>query len=329
MSARAGVRRVTAADVARSLGLSRATVGFVLNNTPGQTIPPVTRDRVLAEAERLGYRPHTAARALASGRSRIILLVLPDWPHDYSMRTHIDTAARVLDEAGYALVTTTPHPEGHAQPLWETLSPDVVLSMTPFSAEDLSRIEATGIPRIIPAAPTVAAGGEPLAHEVGPRLQVAHLVERGRRRIAFAGSPDPRLRDLVAQRQDLAAATARELTGRELAATANADELNVGELVGGWIADGVDGVVAYNDEIAALVAGTALRAGVTIPGTLAIVGHDDTPLARLYEPALTSVSIDTIGLGRYVAALALSAAEGTRTPSAPATDARIVVRASS
>ena len=73
----AGTRRITASDVARSLGLSRATVGFVLNNTPGQTIPQATRDRVLAEAERLGYRANLAAQTLASGRSRIILLVLP------------------------------------------------------------------------------------------------------------------------------------------------------------------------------------------------------------------------------------------------------------
>jgi DNA-binding LacI/PurR family transcriptional regulator len=43
-------RRVTASDVARSLGISRATVGFVLNGTPGQTIPEATRSHVLAEA---------------------------------------------------------------------------------------------------------------------------------------------------------------------------------------------------------------------------------------------------------------------------------------
>src|SRR5690625_354370 len=88
----ARVKRVTAADVARALGLSRATVGFVLNNTPGQTIPEQTRRRVLAEAERLGYRPHTAARALASGRSHIVLVVLPDWPIDYSLRRHLEEA---------------------------------------------------------------------------------------------------------------------------------------------------------------------------------------------------------------------------------------------
>src|SRR6187399_2916197 len=62
-------KRVTAADIARSLGISRATVGFVLNETPGQTISAATRDRVLAEAKRLGYRPNNAARA---GRSRLL-----------------------------------------------------------------------------------------------------------------------------------------------------------------------------------------------------------------------------------------------------------------
>ena len=99
-SAPKAAKRVTAADVARSLGLSRATVGFVLNDTPGQTIPPATRERVLAEASRLGYRPHSAARALASGRSHIVLLVLPDWPLDFTLRRNIEEASLALDANG-------------------------------------------------------------------------------------------------------------------------------------------------------------------------------------------------------------------------------------
>jgi len=54
-------RRVTAADITAAAGVARATVGFVLNNTPGQIISEGTRQRVLAEAARLGYRPHRAA----------------------------------------------------------------------------------------------------------------------------------------------------------------------------------------------------------------------------------------------------------------------------
>src|SRR5690606_20782706 len=143
-------KRVTAADVARSLGLSRATVGFVLNDTPGQTISEATRERVLAEAARLGYRPHSAARALASGRSHIVLLLLPDWPMDHAMRAHLDEASLVLDQAGYSLVTTTPHPGGQAVPLWESLDPDVVVSLAPVPDAQFAGIAATRARTIIP-----------------------------------------------------------------------------------------------------------------------------------------------------------------------------------
>jgi len=321
-------KRVTAADIARSLGISRATVGFVLNETPGQTISAATRDRVLAEAKRLGYRPNNAARALASGHSRIILLVLPDWPLDYSMRANLDEVSLALDEAGYSLVTMTPHPGGHALPLWETLRPDVVMGMLPFSREQREQIRASGVAHIIPGiSAEEAALEEQSGFAVGPRMQVAHLVDRGRRRLAFAGSTDPRIADLVQQRRALAQASAVDLAGRALRADEDVTETSVGRAVADWVRAGIDGVVAYNDDIAALVTGAALRAGIQVPDTLAIIGHDDTQLASLFVPSLSSVRIDSGGLGRYMAQLALSAATGSPPPTAaPASEAVLVVR---
>src|SRR3954447_18722682 len=73
-------RRPTGADVARQAGLSRATVSYVLNDTAHQPIPERTRQRVLAAAAELGYTPSAAARTLSSGRSDLVLLLLPDWP---------------------------------------------------------------------------------------------------------------------------------------------------------------------------------------------------------------------------------------------------------
>lgn len=323
-------RRVTAADVARSLGLSRATVGFVLNDTPGQTIPEPTRERVLAEAKRLGYRANTAAQALASGRSRIILLVLPDWPLDYSMRAHLDEASLALDQAGYSLVTMTPHPGGHARPLWETLRPDVVIGMTPFDRDRLAEIRASGVENVVPPVPAGTEGSVgDLGYVDGPRLQVEHLLSHGRTRLAFAASADPRLRDLVAQRRSLAAATLLQ-HDRRLVEEASVTEANAADVVAHWVAAGVDGVIAYNDDIAALILGAALRSGVSVPAELAIVGHDDTPLARLLLPSLSSVRVDTAGIGRYLADLALSAAQGTTPPVAgPETDAHLVARETS
>jgi DNA-binding LacI/PurR family transcriptional regulator len=325
------LKRVTAADVARALGISRATVGFVLNNTPGQTISPATRERVLAEAKRLGYRPHTAARALRSGQSRIVLLILPEWPMDYSMRTHLDEASLVLDRAGYSLVTMTPHPGGQAQPLWETLRPDVVLGMAPLPRKTVSDIRDSGVQHVIAVVleDEAEAAADDLRYIEGPRIQVEHLLERGRTTLAFAGSADPRIEDLVRTRRALAGRTLLERTGSGFAADADIDPINAAQVVEAWLAHGIDGVVAYNDDIAALVAGAVIRSGHAVPGDVAVIGHDDSPLASLFVPSLTSVRIDTAGLGRYVAELALSAVIDTPKPEAgPETEAQLVIRES-
>ncbi|MEV1245512.1 LacI family DNA-binding transcriptional regulator [Nonomuraea sp. NPDC049750] len=321
-------RRPTAADIARSLGISRATVGFVLNNTPGQTISEPTRARVLAEAKRLGYQPHSAARALASGRSHIILMILPDWPLDFALRRNIEEASLTLDEAGYTLVTYTSHPTGLARPLWETLQPDVVMSMTPISAEDVASIRAAGIVNLIPD--PERANGTVYVDE-GPRLQVEHLHSLGHRRIAFAGSTDPRIAELVAERREHSFSAAQHL-GMEIAAEVQVDLFDQqasADLVLQWHASGITAVAAYNDDVAASLVGAALRSGLDVPKDVSVIGHDDTPLAGFFHPQLTTIRTDTAGLGRYSAALAISAATGTTPPTVgPEFSSEVVVRAS-
>lgn len=306
-------KRVTAADVARSLGLSRATVGFVLNETPGQKISEATRERVIAEAKRLGYRANNAARALASGRSRIVLLVMPDWPLDHSLRTNLDEASLALDEAGYSLVTMTPHAGGKAQPLWEALSPDVVIGLTPFTREQIARFRGAGVEHIVPEGP-LEDGTAIDELSDGPVAQVRHLAERGRARIAYAGAADPRLADLSSLRGRAAADEVERISGASLVATTEVDGSNAAHRLTAILDAGADGVVAYNDDVAAWLLGAALRAGIDVPGRLAIVGHDDTPIATQLVPALSTVRVDIAGLGRYLAEMALTAAAGAPVP---------------
>ncbi|KQZ85287.1 LacI family transcriptional regulator [Microbacterium sp. Root166] len=317
---------MTAADVARSLGLSRATVGFVLNSTPGQSISEATKRRVLDEAQQLGYRPHTAARALASGRSRIVLLVLPDWPLGHSMRANIDEASLTLDRAGYSLVTTSPHPDGQAVPLWESLNPDVVLSLTPLPDDHYAAIASSGAIALVPDRGSLEFEQNQLFAD-GSRVQVEHLLAQGRRRIVFAGPDDQRLAGLAEQRRQVAAATLRDRADADLVAVATVNAGNARDSVRGWVVAGADSVVAYNDDVAAIVVAAALRQGIAIPDQLAIVGHDDTPLASLLVPAVSSVRVDAAGLGRYLALVAVAAVEGGTPPSAgPSAEVQLVRR---
>jgi DNA-binding LacI/PurR family transcriptional regulator len=310
-------RRVTAADIAEAVGVSRATVGFVLNNTPGQKISDSTRARVMAAAARLGYRPHRAAQTLARGNSRIVLFVLPDWPLEHNMRRYLDEAAHVLDEAGYSMITYTRHPGDRSRPLWESLDADVAVGfITAFDADTVASLRAAGITNIYPdpSGPAQVPG-----ITAGTTLQVEHLFEIGHRRLAFAAVPDLRLTALNEQRLTAARQAAERLgLGEVEARTVDHRDGTAMAAVRAWHDAGVTGVIAYNDDVAAAVAGAALRAGLTIPGDISIVGHDDSPLAALFVPALTSVRMNSAGLGRHVAQEALHLADGRPAPQSDA-----------
>ncbi|NGY65318.1 LacI family transcriptional regulator [Lentzea sp. NEAU-D13] len=304
-------RRVTAADVAKSAGVSRATVGYVLNNTPGTRISPETRRRVLDEATRLGYRPSAAAQALARGRSKIVLVVLPDWPLELTLRTQLDEAARVLDEAGYAVIVHTDHGSEHAQPLWKLVEPEVVVGLVPFTPAQVRSIRAAGITRIAPNPDLRLDIGAIPAVVAGAQLQVRHLASLGHRALAFASPADPRLADLAAVRR-LAAereAVALGVEVRDARAVDHRDEA-LPSVLHAWLSAGITGVVAFNDDVAGTVVGTAVRAKILVPQDLAVVGHDNTPMASYFAPTLSSVGIDSVGFGRWMAQQALNLAEG-------------------
>jgi DNA-binding LacI/PurR family transcriptional regulator len=324
-------RRVTAADVAHAAGVSRATVGFVLNRTPGQTISESTRTRVLDAAVRLGYRPNGAAQALASGRSRIILLVLPDWPIEYRFRDFLDEASLALDEAGYSLVTYFRHPDGATRPLWESLNPDIVLGVGPFDHADVASMRACGVQRIYPEPGRDQAPPDTtLATAAGPRMQVTHLRERGHERLVYAALDEARLSSLVTARHTAARAHAESLGLPAL----NIDYLDyrnraTDQTVRGWRDSGVTGVVAYNDDVAAAVVGAALRLGLRVPDDLAVVGHDDSPIASIMVPALSTIRFDTVALARHFADLALSQLDGRPTAAhEPPANATVIRRES-
>jgi DNA-binding LacI/PurR family transcriptional regulator len=327
---RGAKRRITTTDIARSLGISRATVGFVLNETPGQTISDATRQRVLEEAARLGYRPHVAAQALASGRSRIILLVLPDWPIEHSMRLALEEASNTLDQAGYSLVTYTRHDGGQARPLWEILSPDVVIGYSPFSDSDIASMHACGISKIIPEPGRKYDFSQTPTISTGPQLQVQYLHSLGHQRLAFAAPADPRVAELRQARAQSAQHTAKTLglPPMDEQSVSHQDD-SAHHAVQAWHSRRITAVAAYNDDVAATVINAAIRQGLAVPQQLAVIGHDDSPICAVFLPSISSVRIDNPGLGRYLANIALHSADGRQLAAeVPNINAHTVIRES-
>jgi DNA-binding LacI/PurR family transcriptional regulator len=174
------------------------------------------------------------------------------------------------------------------------------MGLLPSSESDVASMRASGITSIIPdpEADTAAWQTGP-SIVAGPELQVKHLANLGRSGIGFAAPGDSRLTSIVEARLAVVRETVAKLgLGEVDHRLINVHDASSQSAVHEWSSNGITGVVAYNDEIAAAVVGAALREGLSVPDELAVIGHDDNPWAELFVPSLSSIRMDIEGLPR-------------------------------
>jgi DNA-binding LacI/PurR family transcriptional regulator len=299
-------KRITSIDVARAAGVSQTTVSFVLNDKPGHSIPEATRLRILDVARQLDYRPHGSARALAAGRSDIVLLSVPDLPIGGAISRFIEEMASALADQGLALVT---HLAGaHGRPLADvcaTVNASVVIGFTSFDEDTVQALYRAGADVVLPSHFSHDEAERPVG-----RLQAEHLIGRGHRRIGYAMPAHPGLREMAEGR----------LEGVTDACAAAA--------VGEWTSRSVTAVCAFNDETAiALLAGMREQ-GLAAPADLAVIGVDDIPTARLAAPPLTTVGFDLREAGQRRAEMVMASLAGREPRRAAQQHWKLVERAS-
>src|SRR5580704_17584098 len=174
-------KRITSIDVARAAGVSQTTVSFVLNDKPGHSIPEATRLRVLEVARELDYRPHASARALAAGRSDIVLLAVPDLPIGGAISRFIEELASALADQGLTLVTHLAGVRG--RPLADicaTVNASVVIGFTSFDEDTVQALYRAGADVVLPSHFSHDDAGRPVG-----RLQAEYLIGCGHRRIGY------------------------------------------------------------------------------------------------------------------------------------------------
>ncbi len=306
-------RRVTAMDVAARAGVSRTTVSYVLNDRPHQAIPEGTRRRVLDAAAELGYAPSAAARTLATGRSSLVLGVIPDWP----VSTNLGEAMRALTRAFAAeglvyLSHTATAAEEDLAPLWGTVSPAATILFDHVPPEQVDRMRAAGIAVVVASwssEASVPGTMDRWDEEVG-RAQAEHLISVGHQRLGYAWPDDERVVGFARPRlAGVRAACAAHGLAPPLVHTVPADAARAGDVVRRWRGEAppVTAVCAYNDETAhAVLAGLRLL-GLAAPADLAVVGVDDNPVSALQDPSLTTVRHDLDALARQVVGLVVGA----------------------
>jgi LacI family transcriptional regulator len=315
---------VTIRDVAEASGVHVSTVSRAFSAP--HLVNPETRTRVLAIAEDLGYRPNRAARALTTGRTHNIGLIVADIANPFfpPLIKAAQAQARLRDY--HVFVADTDEDPQVEEDLIQTLTKQVdgVLLCSP-------RLTNRTIERLREEVPFVvvnrrAKGMPTVLMDVGrgARLAIEHLTGLGHRRLALVTGPSG---SWTSKEMQEAAAAMTEVDvvflgpnpPTELGGLAAATDV---------IASGATGVLAYNDLVAiGLIEGLAER-GRDVPGDISVIGVDDIVPGRLSRPKLTTIAMPTAAAGRIAVDLLLQSVDSEATAAATMLETALIVRES-
>jgi LacI family transcriptional regulator len=307
------------ADISRRAGVSIATASRVLNGS-SHPVSDATRDRVLAAADELGYRPSELARALVKRTSRIVGVIVGDIVDPYFAeiaRGVEDVAAK----AGYLTMVCNadrrPAAElGHLGVLRDYHAAGVVFAGSGYEDADetaalraiVDELQAAGSAVVALAARDFDCPSVLVDNRAAARDATEHLLSLGHRRIAFVEGP-PGLHTSAHRLEGFEAAMAA--AGAEPVRLAGGFEYEAGDAAAESLlaaGDLPDAILAVNDEVAIGLLTRLRRAGVDVPGRVSLAGIDDTRPARLVD--LTSVSLPLHELGERAARVILEGVDG-------------------
>lgn len=326
----------TARSVAERAGVSLTTVSRVLNGRSAE-ISARTRERVLAIAGELGYRPNSLAAALRRGVTNTIGLLVPDISdaHFHMVARGAEDVAR---DNGYLVVfcntDRVPERERDYVALLEGKRVDGVVFCGGGVGDEKhleglreSRIHVVTIgPHKLPF-PSVRTDDA-----AAIQAAVNHLAEEGYQRIlCIAGQPGWQISRVRMEGYRRGIRNAGLAAGPGLVVAGDFSQKSGFQAVRQTLAEGIDfdGVIAFNDY-AAIGAMLALReAGRKVPADVAVVGCDDLVLASLTHPTLTSIGFPQYQFGRAAVRKILSMARGEPVERETTFPYRLVVRASS
>lgn len=294
---------VSARQVARRAGVSIATVSRAVNAP--ESVAEATRERVLAIAAEMGYRPSTLGRNLVTGRSHLIGLVIPN----IGSPLYGDMAEGIEDAlAGtglqVVLASTRDDPELEIGAIRDLLRHSVDSGIVINSrVGDETPLEAySGWVHISPESPSFPRRIE-LDNYAGGRLAVQHLIDLGHRDIAHIAGP-------LREGGDRARGWRDELAGNDLlegvlvmgdytlesGANATREILERGR---------PDAIFAAGDLMAVGALRMLEASGLRVPGDVSLIGFDDAAYTTLVRPTLSTVRQPSYLMGKRAAELAL------------------------
>jgi LacI family transcriptional regulator len=290
--------RLTLEEVAKLSGVSRSTISRVINDDP--RVSDETRERVKGVVRQLNFHPNAAARGLASGRTRVLGVVLPQGMaalfSDPYFPILIQGMAAASSASDYSMMLWLAQPENERRTIHQILRGGLIdgVIMSSVLLDD-------------PVIPALVRGGRPFLlvgrHPTDPDISyvdadnlkgaaeaVAHLLRLGRRRVVTITGPLNTIAGLDRRDGYLAALRARGLVP-DPAWMVEGDFTEAG----GYLATqrllplAPDAIFAASDVMAVGALRALREAGRRVPDQVALVGFDDLPFSARTDPPLTTV----------------------------------------
>lgn len=285
---------ITSGDVAKLANVSQSAVSRAF--TPGASVAPETRERILKAATELGYRPNALARAMISGRSKIVALLVAYMDNQF-YPVVVDSISRRLQENGYNVMLFISDPGQQdllVQKMMQYQVEGIIMASSTLSSIIAIECAQTGIPvvlfnRYVPSFPSSSVTSDNLA---GGGLAADHLVKGGHKRIAFiAGDEDSSTnRDREDGFYQAMASHGMEVSDRAVGGYQfERAEQATREMFGG--AERPDAVFVANDHMAFAVMDVLREElNLRIPEDVSVIGFDDVPGACWRGYNLTTVA---------------------------------------
>jgi LacI family transcriptional regulator len=307
-------KRVTIREVAEATGLSQAAVSYAMR---GLQVSAQTQARVRAAAAELGYEANPVARALASGRTRMVGVLWASLEDLWQQEAAVAIGGALLARDQYALILDSAgdpaREERHARRLVDQQVDGVVLSpVDPAAGFWLELAERVPLVAVGDALPGVPAAGEVVFdNRAGVTLALAHLRDLGHRHIGVLTPTRPSTPDrpgdvhVRAEAERLGVAVTLATARHALPAATDAAHALLST------PDRPTALFCFSDSIAYGAYAAAAALGLAVPGDVSLMGYDARPVSRLLSPGLTTVDWDTEAIVAAATRLMLAAIDGT------------------
>jgi LacI family transcriptional regulator len=329
-------------DIAEDLGLSVVTVSKVLRNHPD--IGEATRKRVLKRMKEMNYQPNLTARALITGQTWTMGILVPDLLHPF-FASIAQSLSQEIRSKGYSLLISSSDEDAELEQheiehLLARRVDCLLIASAQRSAESFRRIEAQKTPYILldRQFQGLAANFVGVDDQAVGMLATRHLIEQGCRRIAHIRGPEvsTAVGRLDGYRQALNEAGMQAIPDHIVSLGSSGDHR--GEPGGYEAAKRLvagkkrpDGIFCFNDPSALGAMRAILEAGLRVPEEIAVIGCGNLSYSDFLRVPLSSVDQGSEEIGKRAAAMALLVAskKSNSRPKLELIEPRLVIRASS